>query len=373
MRTYDKASQVSSLQAIAADSSAIAQYTYSYDADGRISSESRTPAIPSYVPMAATITYSADNGLLQFQGSNAGSDANGNALNTPIQGSLAALTYDARNRLTQANSLVFGYDAENNRILSRFNPTNNLPGKATLYWYAPFGKRNALLVSVDPNGDVIRYVYGLGAIYQETTPLAGTVTTRYMHHDIRGSTIALTEDAGTVTGRIEYGPFGELNTQTGDTATLLQFNGQFGVQTDGSALCYMGRRYYNPAVHRFLQADVEIGPLALPNGFNRYVFVVNNPVRFIDPSGQFFAASVPNEDQIDNRVPIGGNTSSGELVFEPQFFGGYQNFLQLLWGMVRMFGPSPVPGAAKGSTCDELPDIPNSPKPQGPNVLGIRG
>jgi len=41
-----------------------------------------------------------------------------------------------------------------------------------------------------------------------------------------------------------------------------------------------GIRYYDPAVGRFISV--------VPTGFNRYTYVRNNPVKYIDPTGYDF-------------------------------------------------------------------------------------
>lgn len=43
---------------------------------------------------------------------------------------------------------------------------------------------------------------------------------------------------------------------------------------------YLGARFYNPVIGRFLQEDTYYG-----DGLNLYVYCVNNPVFYTDPSG----------------------------------------------------------------------------------------
>ncbi|MBU0894946.1 MAG: hypothetical protein KKF48_03530, partial [Nanoarchaeota archaeon] len=46
-----------------------------------------------------------------------------------------------------------------------------------------------------------------------------------------------------------------------------------------------GARYYKSELGRFMQADVVRGGIADPLSLNRYVYVKNNPLKYIDPSG----------------------------------------------------------------------------------------
>jgi hypothetical protein len=47
----------------------------------------------------------------------------------------------------------------------------------------------------------------------------------------------------------------------------------------------MGARWYDPALGRWLSADTLVPEPGNPQAFNKYSFVVGNPLRHIDPSG----------------------------------------------------------------------------------------
>jgi RHS repeat-associated protein len=46
-----------------------------------------------------------------------------------------------------------------------------------------------------------------------------------------------------------------------------------------------GTRYYDPAVGRWTQQDPVAGSIGDPRTVNRYVYVGDNPVNFVDPGG----------------------------------------------------------------------------------------
>src|SRR4030065_178356 len=48
---------------------------------------------------------------------------------------------------------------------------------------------------------------------------------------------------------------------------------------------YYGARWYDPVVGRFLQADTIVPSPGNPQSLNRYSYVLNNPLRYKDPSG----------------------------------------------------------------------------------------
>lgn len=107
-------------------------------------------------------------------------------------------------------------------------------------------------------------------------------TTHYYLPDDQGSTRALTNASGTVTGIYNYHAFGELAAQTGGTANNYLYTGQ---QFDSLTGLYSLRaRYYDPGVGRLLSRDAAVVLYGNPFELNRYGYVANNLVILIDPS-----------------------------------------------------------------------------------------
>ena len=50
----------------------------------------------------------------------------------------------------------------------------------------------------------------------------------------------------------------------------------------------MNGRIYDPTLGRFLQADPHIQAPKNSQNYNRYSYVLNNPLSYTDPSGYFF-------------------------------------------------------------------------------------
>ena len=105
--------------------------------------------------------------------------------------------------------------------------------------------------------------------------------TRTYHYDCRGSTIAITDDSGNVTDRVEYSAYGITTYRAGNTDTPFLFNGYYGVMTDPNGLLYMRARYYNPWICRFINPD----PSGFSGGLNWYAYANGNPVSLVDPFG----------------------------------------------------------------------------------------
>jgi RHS repeat-associated protein len=127
--------------------------------------------------------------------------------------------------------------------------------------------------------------------------------TQYFTVDHLGSTRLLTDNSGNVAERIDYLPFGEgLSGVNGRSSKHPAFNaGAFPADpTDGQSvkftskerdaetgLDYFLARYMSSAQGRFTSPDplMESADPAFPQTWNRYAYGLNNPLRFIDPSG----------------------------------------------------------------------------------------
>lgn len=113
--------------------------------------------------------------------------------------------------------------------------------------------------------------------------LADTVT--YFHNDISGSPLAATDAAGNLLWKENYKPYGEkLNRSSSSNSNKIGFHGK--AYDDATGLAYMGARYYDPVVGRFMGIDPkEVSPNEI-HSFNRYSYTNNNPYRFVDPDGR---------------------------------------------------------------------------------------
>ncbi|MFC1953475.1 RHS repeat-associated core domain-containing protein, partial [Chloroflexota bacterium] len=60
-----------------------------------------------------------------------------------------------------------------------------------------------------------------------------------------------------------------------------------GQRLDGTGLYYYNARYYDPEIGRFISPDTIIPNPANPQSFNRYSYVLNNPLRYTDPTGHW--------------------------------------------------------------------------------------
>jgi RHS repeat-associated protein len=255
----------------------ISEYDFTYDAPGQLITETDMAREGTGTPESAIMTYSANNRLATFNESTVTVDADGNMTRGPLNGGVQNFAYDSKNRLTQAGSVRYIYDAENNRVSSALTGEDT---QTTLYTVNPNTTYSQTLIKTNPDGTKTYYIYGLGLLAQEDQTGYKTY-----HFDRRGSTVAIANAAGTVTDEFTYAPFGELINRTGNTETPFKFNGSYGVMTDSNGLYYMRARYYNPEIKRFINQDVLPGEINNSQSLNRYAYCNGNPVSLIDPFG----------------------------------------------------------------------------------------
>jgi RHS repeat-associated protein len=94
------------------------------------------------------------------------------------------------------------------------------------------------------------------------------------------------DSSGALYSRQTYYAFGGVRTTQGSASpTDYGFTGEKLDASDG--LMYYGVRYYDPLLGRFTQPDTIIPGAGNPQNFNRYSYVINNPLRYTDPTGHF--------------------------------------------------------------------------------------
>jgi RHS repeat-associated protein len=173
-----------------------------------------------------------------------------------------------------------------------------------------------LAKKTNPDGSKTIYV---GGIYEEDKTCGGTVTGTKTYYPVAGATLAphcvrcsagvrvtppingkdlfyvlkdqlgsaslLTDDSGApvLDADVRYLPFGEARSSTAPMLTDKLFTGQRLMADLG--IYHYGARFYSPRLGRFLSADTIIPSYTNPQNLNRYSYVLNNPLRYSDPTG----------------------------------------------------------------------------------------
>ncbi len=224
-------------------------------------------------------------------------DDNGNM----IAGDGRTVTWSAYDMVTAISrgSAAVGFDYGPDR--QRFRRVDvDAQGKATTTLYVG-GK--AMEMITRPGGVVETKVYlGDFAVLSSTTGPSAPVTParlEYLHRDHLGSVDTITDAAGAVIQRMSFDAWGKRR-ETGwlpigangivafDTKTTTRgFTGH--EMIDSVGLVHMNGRIYDPEIGRFLSADPHVQAPDNLQSWNRYSYVINNPLSLTDPSGFFFS------------------------------------------------------------------------------------
>ena len=93
----------------------------------------------------------------------------------------------------------------------------------------------------------------------------------------------LTSPAFTAEKTTKYHPYGETWFQEGSEDIAPKYNGQELDQE--SDFYYFNARHYDPELARFVTADVVVDGEDTTAGWNRYMYVHGNPIKYKDPTG----------------------------------------------------------------------------------------
>ena len=293
--------------------------SYSYDGLDRLTSASCTSwsHLYSYDTVGNrtardSLTYSLNtvNEIISVSdGTNFAYDDNGNRIQKTKGYDTWIYMYDHENRLIEVkkNQSTIGeyvYDGDGIRLQKTEN------GTTTTYIHfntSVFYERNS-------TGEAI-YMYGPHGLLAKRTTINEESNTFYYHSDHVGSIRLVTDADRNIIVSATYKPFGELHIKEGDEHYFFT-----GKERDVTDLYYYGGRYYDPDVGTFLTRDPytslpnDIRSLGnnlqnqaalckYPQRFNQYVYALNNPLRYNDPTGFWFECVDPECEKLLNPPP----------------------------------------------------------------------
>ena len=231
-------------------------------------------------------------------------DGNGNM----TSGSGRTVQYNSMNKATRiqgsGGTIDFMYGPEGNRVVQEAGAAT---GRTVYVGLGPTG--HSLYERTTSSGGTqhVHYVYAAGLhggnpfALRIVAPDGSTQATKYYAFDHLGSVTALSDETGHVatTGPnadvLAYDPWGARrnpnNTEPppGTTFNLQpghrEFTGHETIPLVG--LVNMNGRVYDPELGRFMSPDPNIQASADLQSYNRYSYVLNNPLRSTDPTGYF--------------------------------------------------------------------------------------
>jgi len=108
-------------------------------------------------------------------------------------------------------------------------------------------------------------------------------TLSYLLADHLGSTSITANSSGAKVAELRYNAWGDTRYSWGTTPTTYRYTGQ---RRDSYInMYYMGARWYDQQLGRWISPDTIIPQLGNPQSLSRYSYALNDPVRYNDPTG----------------------------------------------------------------------------------------
>ncbi|MCL2041841.1 MAG: hypothetical protein FWG84_07375 [Bacteroidales bacterium] len=194
---------------------------------------------------------------------------------------------DTIKNLKTNQHLIITYGVDNQRTRTRLYDENIL--QKTKYFATNYEKEITLKTTREIN--YISTPYGTLAAYIKENSGAGQLY--YLYKDHLGSITAITNTAGTVLERRSFDAWGRLRNPNdwsfnGTFAMTILDRGYTGHEhLPEFGLINMNGRLYDPLIGLMLSPDPYVSMPESMQGFNRYNYCLNNPLKYTDPSGEF--------------------------------------------------------------------------------------
>ena len=213
--------------------------------------------------------------------------------------------YDGENRLRSIQQTVvpyYTYDGDGKRVIKTI-------GTNRLYWT---GTGSDTLTETDGSGNpTADYIYFNGKRVARLDNPNGTPSVRYYFSDHLGSAEVITDSQGVIKNESDYLPYGTERVITSGDTNRYKFTGK--ERDTESGLDMFGKRYYASSLGRFMSTDAKqftARHLAMPQKWNKYAYVQNNPLASIDPDG------LDDYKIFIGDAAVGGNWARAQAVAE---------------------------------------------------------
>jgi len=235
------------------------------------------------VNVGDSVAYTYANGATQM-----------NTLTSLVKnGVTASFTYDANGNLdTKTGGWDYDWDFDNRMTLVKQNGAQQqaytydglgrrvkVDGTSSSTWTVSIVSGMDAIYERDNAGSVTKYVYAKGMRIAKITS-SGEV--QYYLGDHLGSTRKVLDASRNTVFSTDYEPFGKPYAVTGSEA--YKYTGER--HDDPTGFVYLRARQYDPDLGRFISLDPVLGSLSAPQTLNRYAYVVNNPLKYTDPTGR---------------------------------------------------------------------------------------
>jgi RHS repeat-associated protein len=277
--TYDPLDRLLTAQSQATSGSECWGQSFGIDALANLSSETVTKCTAPSLSLSV-------NGSNQITNTGFSYDAAGNMTSD----SQYTYAYDAEGRMSTASGMTGGpycyvYDGNGLRVV-KSNANGASCTQATvdvIYWRDIWG--NAI-AETDSSGNTTNANYHEYAFFagRRVARRDGSGPIYYFFNDHLGSLRSMTDSNGNKCYDTDYFPDGaEVGPFTNTCSDHYKFTGY--ERDSETGIDYAFARYYNPRTGRFLSPDPLDGSTSAPQSLNRYAYVQNNCTNLVDPFG----------------------------------------------------------------------------------------
>lgn len=277
------------------NATALSTYQYGYDANGNITSVTDATGITNYQydkldrlikvnrPSGLTIVYTYD--------------ARGNRKTLTEDDSLIEHTreqtytfnvWDQLKSITEGNVTVdFEYEMQGLR-LSKTSTTGAITGTGTTasqvtekVRYAYNNSGQVISEANASNQAIANYVWGFDRLLAKRD--VSTNKNYYYLYNGHGDVVQIIDENGSTINNYQYDEWGNIIQKEEGIKNSFKYAGE--MQDEETGLYYLRARYYDPVVGRFISRDTYEGQISNPLSLNLYTYVVNNPLIYVDPTG----------------------------------------------------------------------------------------
>lgn len=367
------------------------EMAYVYDAVGNRLSWKTNEDLTTNEPWDAfekTYTYNAANRMLRVVTDSAKNnpndnfttdftyDPNGNRINKLVSDANGPLhgvdyTFDPENRMIEAlDYQLTGYDHFNRidravtdleydgggrRLVKTYDPKYNAAKGVEKRVEYVFDGLDPVAENFMLNGQWENFYRGAnGWITMMHHFKSGAAGQRYWYHyNRKGDVVGLTKHNGNSHHNYRYDPYGGVVPDNGNfTDPHNHYMLTDKEYDENTGLIYFGARHYDPSTGVWLTQDLYRGKLESPVSIQRYMYVSNNPINYIDLLGFLYI----KVDRSEAKMYVYTDKNSAEPIYEWEVKVG-QNTKKgtyLLYEWVE--SPTDVPGGAIGGPSGSIID-----------------
>lgn len=165
----------------------------------------------------------------------------------------------------------------------------------------------------------LHYLYATDGLFAIVEKDATTENLYYILKDHQGSFNQITDESGKTVELLSFDPWGRrrnpLTWSYTNAPTTSKFSrGYTGHEhLDNFGLINMNGRMYDPNLGRFLSPDPILQNPGSTQGHNRYSYVLNNPLKYTDPSGYYVKKAECRKEEYYNYGYINFGRKGGSL------------------------------------------------------------